>query len=575
VLILVLKLISNLQKKLRMQKKFIHRIVLICFAIVLILASCKKLINDAYQNPNAPVRVPVETLLPGVIGGFTAFNSAAGTNYGLQADDILLGRYIQYWGSTSAGENYGEMGGTIGSDNTGAIWAAVYYGHGQNVNRIIEWGTEEQKWDFVGVAYAVRAWDWLELTNQYGDAILKEAFNTSQSQFHYDTQPEFYDSCRAICFKALSYLNRTDGNVNPTNLAQSDYYLNKGSITKWKKFVYGTLARSYIDLSSKNIFTTNNYADSAIKYANLAMTTNDDNILATFSVANSSNGFNSYFGPTRQNIGTIRQCGYIANLMSGRNTKIFTGVPDPRMWYMLSENANGTFKGVMPWLGMSEYLSGSTPTKDYPKNFWRNSVANATTGPTLDSSRYVYSNQGPWPIMTASEMQFIIAEASYKKGDKVTALDAYTKGISLNFDMLTSTFEFKIPTGRSITAASKAAYLSNVAVIPASASNLTLSHIMLQKYIALYGWGTHQTWIDMRKYHYIDPDPNTGNQVYADFTPPPTSPINYLLLNNNGKYVYRCRPRYNSEYLYNIPELTRLGALKDGYITNECWFSQP
>jgi hypothetical protein len=79
----------------------------------------------------------------------------------------------------------------------------------------------------------------------------------------------------------------------------------------------------------------------------------------------------------------------------------------------------------------------------------------------------------------------------------------------------------------------------------------------------------------MRKYHYVDVDQTTGIQVYAGFTPPPTTPINYLISTNNGKYVYRCRPRYNSEYLYDIPELTRIGALDLDYITKECWFSQP
>jgi hypothetical protein len=89
----------------------------------------------------------------------------------------------------------------------------------------------------------------------------------------------------------------------------------------------------------------------------------------------------------------------------------------------------------------------------------------------------------------------------------------------------------------------------------------------------LYGWGTHQTWIDMRKYHYKDA--NAGLQVYANFVTPPTSPINYLISTNNGKLVYRCRPRYNSEYLYNIPELTRIGAINQDYNTVECWFSLP
>ena len=558
-----------------MQNNILKSFLLFGGLCLLGTTSCKKKIEDAYLNPNAPVVVPIETILPGVIGGFTAFNSAAGTNYGVQPDDVLLGRYIQYWGSTAAGENYGEMGGTINSDNTGAVWAAVYYGHGQNVNRIIEWGTGQEKWDFVGVGQAVRAWDWLELTNQYGDAILKQAFNTSLQQFLYDTQPEFYDSCRYYCFRALANLSRTDGNVNPANLAQSDAYFNGGSIDKWKKFVYGILARSYIDLSSKGIFTTNGYADSAMKYAALSCISNADNIMATFSVANTSNGFNSYFGPTRGNIGTIRQGAYIANLMSGVNDTAFKGVSDPRTWYILSENKNNTFKGVYPWLGMTQYLSGVTPTNDYPKNFWRNTTANSTVGGSPDSTRYVYRNAGPWPMMTASEMQFTLAEAAFKKGDKPTAYAAYKNGISLNFDMLTTTYQTNVPASKLITPLMKATYMADPAIVPLTAAGLTLSHIMLQKYIALYGWGTHQTWTDMRKYHYVDMDASTGHQVYASFLPPPTSPINYLISTNNGNYVYRCRPRYNSEYLYNIPELSRIGALNNDYNTYKCWFSEP
>ena len=96
-------------------------------------------------------------------------------------------------------------------------------------NAFLRWGTEEQKWDFVGAAWAIRAWGWLELTNQYGDAILKDAFHQDQSQFHYDTQPEFYDSCRTICFRALSFLNRTDGNLGQ-HFAEADAYFNKGDM---------------------------------------------------------------------------------------------------------------------------------------------------------------------------------------------------------------------------------------------------------------------------------------------------------------------------------------------------------
>lgn len=538
----------------------------ILFGTVMI-SSCKKTIDEAYLNPNANVIEPIETILPGVIGGFTYFFSSNGAGYGIQLDATFLGRYVQYWGiSNVIGENYGEMGPVpSGSDATGSVWAAAYYGHGQNVNKIIQWGTEQQKWDYVGVGWAIRAWDWLELTDEYSDAILKEAFNTSLQQFHYDTQPEFYDSCRAICFRSLDFLNRTDGNASQANLAIGDAFFYNGDVNKWKKFVYGVLARSYINLSNKTLYTTNHYGDSAIKYASLSLASNDDNALVKLQGGILS-ATNNYYGPYRGNIGTLRQSQYISDLMSGNNPGAFTGVSDPREWYMLRENLNGTFKGVIPWLGASG-LSGS----DFPQNFWGNPISASFAAPTVDNSRYIFQNTSPWPIMTASEMQFIIAEAYLRKGNKDLALTAYTNAVSLNFDMLTTTYPQNIPATHVITPALKASYLANNAVVP-SAANLTMSHIMLQKYIALYGWGAQETWVDMRKFHYIDPDPTTnGQQVYANFTPP--SGI-YLFPTNNGKLAYRFRPRYNSEYLYNVPELTRIGALNADYNTLEMWFSQ-
>ena len=88
----------------------------------------------------------------------------------------------------------------------------------------------------------------------------------------------------------------------------------------------------------------------------------------------------------------------------------------------------------------------------------------------------------------------------------------------------------------------------------------------------MYGYGLVETWMDLRRFHYTDLDPATGNQVYADFTPP--SGID-LFLNNNGKLVYRARPRYNSEYLYNVAALTLIGALELDFHTKEQWITQP
>ncbi|MBD0368314.1 MAG: hypothetical protein ICV53_19695, partial [Flavisolibacter sp.] len=60
----------------------------------------------------------------------------------------------------------------------------------------------------------------------------------------------------------------------------------------------------------------------------------------------------------------------------------------------------------------------------------------------------------------------------------------------------------------------------------------------------------------MSRYHYTDKDTETGRQVYADFTPPLGAD---LFPDNNGRFVYRMRPRFNSEYVWNINELGRIG----------------
>lgn len=548
------------------------------FAGLLVNTSCSKKLDKAYANPNAAIKQPIEQILPGVIGSFVGSSSAAGSAYGLAGDALLIGRYIQYWGTytttfspisfTAANQsNYDAMGGTVGiSDNLGTIWAAHYYGMGQNVNRIIEWGSEEQKWDFVGAAWTIRAWSMLQVANEYNNMILKQAFNTSLQQFTYEDQPEIYDSVRAICHRALDYLNRTDGNLGQ-KFAEADFYFNQGDVNRWKKFAYGLLARTYAYISNKSTYS----ADSVIKYADLSCASNADNITVKFA-STGITGTSNYFGSARGNVGSIRQSAYIANLMSGVNTGAFAGVFDPRAWYLLKEDTNSTFKGITPWKGSSGLV-----TKDQPYNFWGNPYS-STGAPLNDTSRYIFRNDAEWPIMTASEMQFLKAEAALRKSNNVTALAAYVNGISLNFDMLTSKYSAKVPAGQKITPAQKAAYLADPAIVPASASGLTLTRIMLQKYIALFAWGVQETWVDMRRFHYTNIDPATGAQVYANFLPPAGTD---MYQDNGGKFVYRCRMRYNSEYLYDIPSLKLIGALDGGgglvkdYHTKECWFSIP
>jgi len=164
-------------------------------------------------------------------------------------------------------------------------------------------------------------------------------------------------------------------------------------------------------------------------------------------------------------------------------------------------------------------------------------------------------------------LQFIKAEAALKLGNQATALAAYKNGISAHIDWVNARNLDDNQSPSQITAAEKTAFLADTNIVPAT---LTLSHIMSQKYIALWGWGHNELWMDMRRYHYTDLDAVSGTQVFRGFTPPTN-----LYSKNSGKVVQRIRPRYNSEYIWNQPGLGAIGALADDYHTKPLWIIQP
>lgn len=148
-------------------------------------------------------------------------------------------------------------------------------------------------------------------------------------------------------------------------------------------------------------------------------------------------------------------------------------------------------------------------------------------------------------IMTYPEMCFIKAEAYMKKNDANQAYQAYIEGIKAHFELMNKKLAEWQGQGCGTTArgfdisfcidpipqAKIDAYLKSAAV-KQSASALTMSDIMMQKYIAL--GPDAQKWNDMRKYNYYrdgiytemkDPAYRTGE--YVGFNSNPQSQLHY------------------------------------------------
>jgi hypothetical protein len=276
----------------------------------------------------------------------------------------------------------------------------------------------------------------------------------------------------------------------------------------------------------------------------------------------------NFYGTLRGNMGTFGQSAFMVRLTDG---SIF-GAPDPRRTIMLNPSTDGVYRGLIAGSGQSSTVSASATGV---RSLWGQTLGvNAVTLGT--PGKYLFQDKAPFPIMTYAMLQFIKAEAAFKKGNKDLAFDAYKKGINAHMDFVRQgtkgpgsnpgggTFAFTTdPAVTTAFDAQKTAYLANAAVIPAEASSLTINQILLQKYIALWGYGFIETWTDLRKYDY---DPS----VFTSFAVPTT-----LYADNGSKLAYRVRPRYNSEYIWNIDALTAIGGFDLDYHTRKTWIQNP
>ena len=513
-----------------MKKRYLALVV----GVLGVAGGCRDFL-DVNTNPNAPQLVTANLYLPPMLHWMVTSPAF---------DGRFIGHIAQEWYSTSTAtspvQTWGRMGYDPLSDNGAQQWRDYYWNFGQNLVDMNTKAEAEQRWDVLGVGQILKAWGWQSLTDLHGEIIIKQAFDPSRFTFDYDSQQFAYEEVQRLLGEAITNLGKTTGAVDQTYLARGDKMYN-GDRGKWTKFAYGLLAMNLNHYSNKSSYKPLD----VIAAVDRSFASNADDALLTY--PNTNNDDTSFLGPFRNNLPLYRQSQFIVNLMNGT---VFGGAVDPRLSRMLAPSPDGSFRGLDINAGLT-----SIPAAQQPGNLFR---------------RYLFDDKAKLPAITYAQLQFVKAEAAFRVGNRALALQAYTNGISSHIDFVNArnTDNGQLPT--QITAAEKAAFLANPAIVPTSPANLTLSMIMSQKYIAQWGWGHNELWMDLRRYNYTGTDPQTGQQVFPTFTPPAS-----LYVDNGGKLAQRIRPRYNSEYVWNAKGLEAIGGLALDYHTKPLWITQP
>lgn len=158
------------------------------------------------------------------------------------------------------------------------------------------------------------------------------------------------------------------------------------------------------------------------------------------------------------------------------------------------------------------------PVKDtyYHSNVKAAAVAGAVSG----TCSFQIHAESDFDVLTYAEMCFIKAEVLMRKGDRGGALAAYKAGIQASIDRMQTKLiswdgeGYKNPSMQPMDAAAIAAYMASDAVCQ-NAGQLTMSDIMLQKYVAM-GWSL-ENWVDMRRFNYSAGNVGDFGVVYPGY----------------------------------------------------------
>lgn len=472
------------------------------------LSSCNKWL-DVNENPNAAdATVPTPDLrLPPILAQFMDSYESAGTR-----TSLMMGQLAAI-GTTSTNYNFARWYSTAAS----VAWPyqAWFVNTASNISYMNDKAAETESYHYIGVGKVMYALGFLTMADLYGMVPFEEAFNADIMNPRYDDGSLVYEKCLALLDEGILDLQKNQG-PGAIALAKGDP-LFKGDVSKWIKFAYGIKARHLNHLSK-----TSSYDPEAILSA-LSKAAQNNSESAIYQYEDEVTSGNSATNSLQyQNNSATRLTKLYLDYISNNYTGAPTGnnnKKDPRYNLLTARYAivkldqNGKkyidtvlTKGVdMATITGAGILSSATEYIELRKSKDPINLERDTVGHKSFIGTWYTQKGAKGLLLTNAELRFIEAEVQFKKGDKAKALEAYKAGIKSHIEIM---------------GLNASDYITSTSVIQ-NAGDLTLSHIMIQKYIAMSY--SPETFADMRRMNYCADNSNQYNEsvgIYKGFNQP-------------------------------------------------------
>jgi len=359
--------------------------------------------------------------------------------------------------------NLGINGTDTYAESENAIgWSSFYLYVLPQLNIIIRKGQTDDIPAYTGIAKTLLAYGLGLGTANWENIPFSQADQEPKNfQPAYDSQQEIYASIQKLLDEGIAELGKNTGAKPGT-----DDLIYGGDLGKWTRLAYSLKARYLMHLSTKNPKQT---ADNALAALQNGMKSNADDFQMPYNSKNLSPWYSRVALTNSTGNLSVTYGSTFVDLMNGK----VQGITDPRLSTVVTlKTGQTTYNGVFPGSNLGS-------TVDFTAKAWHSSITS------------------PIVLMAYSEVKAIEAEARFlsdngtytTKGSTENAHQAYLEIARVNMTKL------------GVKEADIAAYLASAAV-NVGASQLTLLHILREKYKAMFLVG--DIWTDLRKYDYWD-----------------------------------------------------------------------
>lgn len=352
------------------------------------LSSCSDYL-DINTNPNYPATAEPNTLLPSALA-----STAMAVGFQYEIFGTFWAQHATQHVLSNQYNTFVTYNITSSSSYSGRAWSNFYAMALPDLDLIIKQTEKSGTWNYWVIAKVMMAYDFLMLTDAFGDVPFTEALLGDGSPKYDDSKSVIYPGIIAMLDEAIA--KASDASAANLPVIYNQDYVFSGDISAWTAF-----AKSLKFKMLMRDFDTNKSAIQTLLNENLL--TEDAKMDVFVDQANKSNPLYENDRRMLNTPNNLRATTTLADYLLANN--------DPRVADFFDLNLAGGYSGMR---------FGGNSTTDKPGG-------DASSRIKLDALDPVY-------LMSAAEVEFLKAEFYARMGNAATAKTHYDDAVSLAFE---------------------------------------------------------------------------------------------------------------------------------------------